>query len=179
MDDEVFADLVKVLKDASSALKSKNVNELYELSNHTIHNSSIFQDKDSVRVAVLIYSLSKIIKRQDLKNFSRIITHINSCYNCLREKKFHKYEKEIERLFNLIRHEDRNLGLYIMKIANEAAIKKGSKIYDHGISIARAAEILGISQWELMNYVGKINLDQYENEDIEKRLEFTRGLFRL
>ena len=47
--------------------------------------------------------------------------------------------------------------------------------------MAQSANILGISQWELMDYIGKTKMeDTFQNkEDIKAKLEFTRNLFNI
>ena len=69
--------------------------------------------------------------------------------------------------------------MYIHEVINQAQIKKGCKLCEHGISIARASEVLGISQWELMHYIGKTTLiDQFsEPVNVTKRLKIARSMF--
>ena len=45
--------------------------------------------------------------------------------------------------------------------------------------MAKASEILGISQWELMNYIGKTQINDNIPDiiDARSRLRFARGLF--
>ena len=67
MNDNVKRDILRTLNRTVEILKEKDVTdltELKELSNTTVHNASIYQDEDSVSVAVLIYSLSKIFERK-------------------------------------------------------------------------------------------------------------------
>ena len=71
MDEVVKKDVLNVLSDVVKILKvgeETDVIELMELSNHTIHNASVFQDEDSVSIAILIYSLSKVIERKEGKS---------------------------------------------------------------------------------------------------------------
>ena len=71
---------------------------------------------------------------------------------------------------NILKHIGRiddKLKLYIDDVLDKAKIVKGSTLYEHGVSIGRAAELLGISQWELMSYVGKTKIiDRYKEEVI-------------
>ena len=70
--------------------------------------------------------------------------------------------------------------LYVQEVINQAQIKKGSKLCEHGLSCSKSAEILGISQWELMNYIGKTKLSEEEHDivDLRTRIDYARGLFR-
>ena len=124
--------------------EEKDIVELKELSNHTIHDSSIFQDTDSISIAILIYSLSKVIERQFGElDFKPILNLLNSAFNCLKKENTADYRKAIKGLFSLISRIDTKLKLYIEEVIKQAQVKKGSQIYRHGISIERTAEILG------------------------------------
>ena len=60
-------DVLNVLQKVKQSLKNKNYIEIKHLSNKIIHTSSIHQDPDIIAVAVIIYSLSKLIERQSYK----------------------------------------------------------------------------------------------------------------
>ena len=53
-------------------------------------------------------------------------------------------------------------------------------MHEHGISMGQVAESLGVSLWDIMDYVGKTRIiDKFEyRTDMKSKLEFTRGLFR-
>lgn len=181
--DIVKKDILEVLNELIEILKSKeesDIADIKELSNHVIHNASIFQDEDSVSVAVLIYSLSKIIERKQKDvDYGRIFSMLNSCISGLKNNDDESFRKSIKNMFNFIRAIDSKLRIYIHEVINHSQIKKGCKLCEHGISVARAAEVLGISQWELLQYMGKTTLvDQFsEPVNVSKRLKIARGLF--
>ena len=182
MHDIVKKDIVTVLTRLSEIIKIKNDTdflELKELSNHVIHNASVFQDEDSVSVAVLIYALSKIIERQQNFDYARIFGMVESCISSLLNNNDDGFRKSVKNIFSFIRTIDNKLKMYINEVINQAQIKKGCKLCEHGISVARAAEVLGISQWELMHYLGKtMIMDQVsEPVNVSQRLKFARGLF--
>ena len=81
--------------------------------------------------------------------------------------------------FKLINGIDSKLRFYIEEVINQSEIKKAGSIYAHGISIGRAAEILGVSQWDLLRYIGKTTLSEVSGEiiSVRDRLKFARGLF--
>ena len=183
MNETIQRDIIAILSDAIDILKvkeEKDITELKELSNHTIHNASIFQDEDSVSVAILAYSLSKIIERKGYELDCRnILFFLNKAKECLSQNRIDDYRKIIKKTFSIISGVDSKLKLYIEEVINQAQIKKGSKIYEHGVSLARAAEILGVSQWELMFYIGKTKIIDKTKEtiDVKDRLKFARRLF--
>ena len=104
---------------------------------------------------------------------------LNSCILNLKNNDDNGFRKSIKNMFNFIRTMDQKLRLYIHEVINQAQIKKGCKLCEHGISIARASEVLGISQWELMHYLGKTTIiDQFgEAVNVSKRLKIARSLF--
>jgi AraC-like DNA-binding protein len=181
MEDAVKNDILAVLKEVIGLIKEERYEEIKELSNHTIHNASIFQDQDSVSIAVIIYSISKMIERsgKDPREIAdRFSSLIKDATLLLEKNRIDEYETAIKKIFDSLLKADERLGTFIQEIIEQAEIKKGSKLYDHGISIARSAEVLGISQWDLMSYVGKTTITEAAPVDVKKRIEFARSLFR-
>ena len=183
MNEIIKKDLIAVLSDLLDILKSKEEKDIFEirnLSNHTIHNASIFQDEDSVSIAVLIYSLSKIIERKYRSfNYSSVMPQLRGAIIYLKKGNIDSYRNTIKNIFKLISTIDTKLKLYIEDVIKQAEIKKGSRLYEHGISMARAADILGISEWELMFYTGKTRIADMPLEPVNvvERLKLARRLF--
>ena len=183
MNDIIKKDIIAVLNDLAELLKTGEESDIVQikmLSNHVIHNASVFQDEDSISVAILIYSLSKIIERKqkDL-DYEKVLSMLNSCISSLKNNQDEAFRKSIKNIFNFIRTIDEKLKLYIHEVINQAQVKKGCKLCEHGISVARASEVFGISEWELMHYLGKTTLtDQFsEPVNVLKRLKIARGFF--
>ena len=183
MHDIIKKDILSVLAELAEILKFKeecDIAKIKELSNHIVHNASVFQDEDSISVAVLIYSLSKLIERKQKNlDYEKILGMINSCISDLNNNEDEQFRKSIKNIFNFIRTIDEKLKLYIAEVINQAQIKKGCKLCEHGISIARASEVLGISQWELSHYIGKTTLmDRFsEPVNVSARIKIARSLF--
>ena len=183
MHEIIKRDIISVLSKVAEILKVKeetDVAEIKELSNHVIHNASVFQDEDSISIAVLIYSLSKIIERKQRDvDYDKVLKMLNSAIASLNNNQDDSFRKSIKEMFNFIRTMDERLKLYIHEVINQAQIKKGCKLCEHGISVARASEVLGISQWELLHYLGKTTMiDQLEEPvSVIKRMKTARGMF--
>lgn len=176
----VKKDILAVLENVLRALKEKDYSALAELSNHVIHDASIFQDDDSVSFAILIYALSKTLQRcvECGVQFTKFEGLLAEARDSLKNDNHELYKSKIQSLFGVIQSADDKLKLYIEEVIHKAKIKKGSKMHEHGISVARTAEILGISQWELMNYIGKTWGPEFvSDEDVKKRIAVTRKLF--
>ena len=183
MNEIVRKDALEILNRVVDILEvkgEKDAIELKSLSDHTIHNSLVFQDEISVSMAVLIYALSKIIERKQYAlNYKIILKLLRTAMKHLYDYEEKKFANVTKTLFSEISKIDNKLKLYVQEVINQAQIKKGYNLCRHGLSCAKASEILGISQWELMNYIGKTKLNENIQDiiNVRTRLKFARGLF--
>ncbi|MBW2971160.1 hypothetical protein KY320_03295 [Candidatus Woesearchaeota archaeon] len=179
MEPTIKEDLINILAKALEIINQGNFFELKELSNHTIHNASIFQDEYSVSIAVIMYALSKILERGKPK-LDTINSLMKDAVQVLSKDDWDSYKAITKEMFKFIADIDSRLKLFIDEVVRQAEIKKSSKIYYHGISLGQAASILGVSQWELMNYVGHTKMmdEGYERPDVVEKVKFTRSLFK-
>ena len=174
----VKKDILNVLEKALTIIKEGELYRLKELSDNVIHNATIFQDKDSISIAVTIYSMAKIYT--SVRNLDALITnYLTNAKDYLEKGNFNKYEDEIKLLIKDITRKDKKTKFYIMEVLERAQIKKASKMYEHGISLGQVADALGVSLWELMDYVGKTRIaDKFVYKTkLHDKLLFTRTLF--
>lgn len=181
-------DILNVLKKGIRAIKKDDVRLLKDLSNNTIHDASIYQDTHSTSIAVLMYSLFKIFQRSDYRGYkdwktfyATILENLEDAYHSLNKGKIRDYELAINNIFNIIHRLDSRLKYYIKDVFVEAKIHKASRLHEHGISVNRTAEILGVNEWELMEYVGRTGISDVElniTKDVKERLDYARSLFR-
>jgi hypothetical protein len=154
--------VISILEESKKALSKEDAAKLRELSNQTVHSASVFQDAGSITLAVIIYSLGKIIERQDyrkIKRWSESVKKINAMLDIsiatLKNKQFDKYPIYLEKTRKVLTSISINLKPYIQEVLRKASINKASKIYEHGISMGQTAQMLGITQWELSEYSGQ------------------------
>ncbi|MBW3003669.1 UPF0175 family protein [Candidatus Woesearchaeota archaeon] len=186
MEPKIKEDILKILNETLDILEvreEKDILELSEVSDHVIHNASIYQDEDSISIAVLIYSVYKVIERPVYlaeSYYTKITELLKAAKDYLDKDNVQNYRKAILRLFRLIGAIDRKLKMYIEEVVTKARIKKGSKLFEHGLSLGKAADLMGISQWELMEYIGRTHVFEKEMfvDDVKARLRFTRKLFK-
>ncbi|MBI5393153.1 hypothetical protein HZA96_04750 [Candidatus Woesearchaeota archaeon] len=179
IDEKVKCDIIAVLDKLIIKLQRKDTKDLGNISNEIIHCASVFQDVHSVSIAVVAYALYKIVERENNID-PQYITRLIRARNYLNKYRIEKFNREINKLTKEMTRKDKQISAYIRHVFNEAEIKKGSKIYDHGISLAQTAKLLNISQWELMKYIGKTKTIDFlpEKIDVKQRLQFTRLLFK-
>ena len=55
--------VIEVIGKALKAIKNEDIIAIKDLSNQTVHSSTVYQDPDNINIAVILYALSKIIER--------------------------------------------------------------------------------------------------------------------
>lgn len=154
--------LINVLEETKKALLNNDSFRLNELSNTTIHSASTEQDAGSLTIAILVYSLSKVVERKDhlrIKNWFKFVTRFNSfidlAIKAFKENKIDQGVNHIESARKSLTLISLNLKQYIKEVIRKACINKASKLYDHGISMGQTASLLGVTTWELAEYTGQ------------------------
>lgn len=181
MNDRIKEDILDVLKKAIILLDTEEHpgQGLTEVSDHVIHDATLYQDEDSISTAIFIYALSKTIGKCCEKGipFKQFADPLRKMQDHLNKNNYKLFRDELKQAIREIKKTDEKLNVYVQEVFERAKIKKGSKMHEHGVSIARTAEILGISQWELQQYVGIQPETSKQTMPVRRRLEITRALF--
>lgn len=174
----VKEDIINVLRNGIRALLKGDLVALREESDHIIHCSAIFQRQESIQTAVVIYALAKILERGKTID-AKVIDAIEKAISFMMVDNLRGFNTEIKAIYDMIGAVDDQLSMYMQHVVTEAQIKKGSRIYEHGISLGQTAQIFGLSQWELMKYVGKTRVSEEAGDivPIRDRMIFARTLF--
>ncbi len=180
--------ILRIFQETKEALKIGDSATIKNLSNQTINTASLTHDPDNIAVAVIVYSLSKIIEREGYKKFPGW------------SKFYNTYIKAIDKIITAIKKDDEkeageNLKLirkaidslsgklkeYIQDVFRKASINKASRIYEHGISMERTAKLLGITMYELAVYAGQTEISNVplgKTMDTKKRIKLAMEIFR-
>lgn len=185
---DVRVDILNLIKEGLKAIREKNILALKRLSNNTIHNASIYQDNHSTVIAVVIYSIYKIFDRSGYRNFKtwnffykNVTSNLRKAYISLKKNDEKNYDRYIKDIFNVVDKLDKKFKSYVKDIITQARIHKASRLHEHGVSAGRTAELLGVSEWEIMDYIGKTGISEVKfnlSVDVRKRLKFARSLFK-
>ncbi len=178
---------LEILEKTRQAIKDEDIALLKELSDHTIHTASTVQDTDSVLLAVIVYSLSKIIERKqyrELKGWNKFYSvftlEIDRAINFLKKDNQKEFVKSLEGIRGSIKNISGDLRAYIEDVFRKAQINKASKIYEHGISLETTAKLLGITIWELAGYTGQREITNgkfMQTENVKKRIKEAIEMF--
>jgi len=179
--------LLKIFKETKEALIKEEIIKLKDLSNQTIHTASISQDPDNVAVAVIIYSLSKIIERKKFQNYpgwknfyKKLFLAIDGSITALKRKDEKLFKEKLKSIRGEIGKVSGKLRAYIQDVFRKAKINKASRIYEHGISMEATSSLLGITMFELANYAGQTgisNVSLGKTLDVKTRIKLTLDIF--
>jgi hypothetical protein len=180
--------VLELLQNSIKALKKEEIGRIKELSNQTIHSASVYQDPDNINIAVILYALSKILERKKTNNIKGWNDFLKCYIKCLENAVFalkrndiEVYRDQINQISKKIDSLSGELKKYIRDIFRKAQINKASKIYEHGISMEKTARILGLSIWELNEYIGQSSsgdLSLTYTKEIKQRLKEARDIFQ-
>jgi len=150
--------VLRILEDTKKAIQKRDAIKLKELSDQTLHAASTSQDAESIAVAVIVYSLSKIIERkcpgEDI--FCRKVTvGLEDSITSLKKNDEDRFRKSMSSLRVIIGKLAKNVKQNIQDVFRKASINKASKLYEHGISMEKTAGLLGVTMFELANYAGQ------------------------
>jgi len=157
--------ILDILKRVRKAVEEEDSIKLRELSDRTIHSSSIFQDGDNIAVAVIVYSLSKIIERKNYQSYKewsnfleKYIKNIEVAIAALEKDNLEKFRQALNDIRKAINDLSGNFKTHVQDVFKKARVNKASRIYEHGISMEATAKLLGISMWELAEYTGNTGI---------------------
>jgi len=180
--------VLDILERTKKAVKEEDVIALKDLSNRTVHTASINQDSDNIAVAVIVYSLSKLIERkkyQEFKNwdsfFNRYMSCIDNAIKALKEDNLQNFRECISEIRKEMNSLSGHLKNYIKDVFRKAQINKASRIYEHGISMEQTAKLLGISIWELAEYAGQTGISDVNlsvTMPIKNRIKIAEDMFK-
>ena len=179
--------ILRILEGTKKAIKHGDTSEMKSLSNQTINTASMTQDPDNIAVAVIVYSLSKILERRDYQSlkgwntFHRIfVSAVERAIQDIKEGSEVKFRKEFEMINQSIERLSGKLKNYVEEVLRSAKINKASRIHEHGISLEQTARLLGVSQYELADYIGRTGISEVPESrtmDSKSRIKLAMELF--
>jgi len=181
--------VLRIFEEAKGALLKEDSVKLKELSNQTIHSASTSQDPDNIAVAVLIYSLSKIIERKQYQGFAgwknfyaEIVSAIDDSIFSIKNNDDKKVKENLTKIRKVVSKLSGKLKIYIQDVFRKAEINKASKIYEHGISMEQTAGLLGVTLFELAGYAGQkpetSDISFNKTVDVKKRVKTAMEMFQ-
>lgn len=181
------ANVLRILKETKIAFQRNDSYQLKQLSNQTTNTASLTQDLDNIALAVIVYSLSKIAERENYKQlpgwknfYSKINLYLDKSIEDIEKKDYNAFKRDFKKIRGSIENLSGKLKKYIKDLFRNAEINKASRLHEHGISMEQTAQLLGITLYELADYVGKTGIaDTPESQtmNIKARIKLAEGFF--
>jgi hypothetical protein len=180
--------VLRILKETKIAMENEDALKIKNLSNQTINTASLTQDGDNIAVAVMIYSLGKIFERKDYKElpgwngfYKIIISSLNSSIADAEKNDGEKFRKDLELIIKSIGKLSGKLKRYVQDVFQRARVNKASRIYEHGISMEKTANLLGVTLYELAEYAGKTGISDVplgKTLNVKARIKILTEMFK-
>lgn len=180
--------ILEILEKAKIAIKDEDVLTIKDLSNQTVHSASIYQDADNIAIAIVLYAISKIIERTNYKDYpdwkkfkKNYEVSIDRAIIALRRDDLEVYREQIDNIREFVKRLSGGFKSHVEDVFRKAQINKGSRLYEHGLSLEKTAKILGITVWELSQYVGQTGIADVNlayTLDLRQRIKNTEDIFK-
>jgi hypothetical protein len=180
--------VLRILTETKKYLVDDRPYELKALSNQTIHTAAVSQDPDNIIVAVLVYSLSKVLERDKYREmegfdefYSAVTKNLDLAISSLEKNDVDACRTALGKIRNSINKISSDLSRYIKDVFVKAEINKAFKLYEHGISTEKTAELLGVSLWELSSYIGQSTVSEAKiaiSMPVKDRIKIAEDFFR-
>jgi hypothetical protein len=177
-----------ILKETLLALKKGDSLKIKNLSDKTNHTITVYQDPDNVIVAVLVYSIGKIVERENYRKmdgWTYLIDNINlnikNSIKFLEKDNLDEFRNSLGKIRNSINAIEGSLKDYLNDVFYKAGVNKAFRFYEHGLSSQRTAELLGISLWDLNSYIGQSNIAEAkisESMPVKDRIKTAEEFFK-
>jgi hypothetical protein len=182
-----ISNVSKVLKEAFRAIKDNDWTTLKNISNSTIHSATVHQDSMNIIIAVLVYATSKILQRENYQKMpgwkefhSSLLKNWEMMVKASEKKDMKIVVQSAGDVRNALNKIEGDLGSYIREVFRKAEINKAFKLYEHGLSSAQTAELLGISLWDLASYIGQSSINEARinmSMPVQNRIKKTEEFF--
>lgn len=180
--------ILRILKESKDAIGQKDSNKLKKLSDQTIHTAAIHQDSCSVVVSVLIYTLSKLMARDNYWKmegwdifYSSLNKNLDLAISSLEEGDYEKLMSSLGKIRNSVNKIEGGLSNYIKDVFYKAQVNKAFRLYEHGLSSEQTASILGVSLWDLASYIGQSSISESslnEAVPVRERVKLAENFFK-
>ncbi len=179
--------IIRIFQETKEAISKGDIAKIRNLSNQTTNTAALTHDPDNIAVAVVVYALSKIMEREDYKKlpgwnnlYNTYIGAIDKMIIALQKNDENTFRKNIESIRSAINKSSGKLKDYIKDVFRSASINKASRLYEHGISMEKTANLLGVTQFELAEYAGRGKIHdtpEAETVNVKSRIKLVMDMF--
>lgn len=179
--------ILRIFQETKEAVSRGDSVKIKNLSNQTNNTAALTNDPDNIAAAVVVYSFSKIMEKEDYKKlpgwekfYTIYLSTIDKIIDAIKKGDDEAYRRNIKLIRGALGKVSGMLGQYIQDVFRKASINKASKLYEHGISMERTASLLGVTLFELADYAGQkptSDISQLRTMDIKSRIKLAMDFF--
>lgn len=175
-------DLLHILTRAAEILERKDPSDLEELkalSDQAIEDVAVHKDIDLISATVLIYSIYKILPDLKEEDYKDLLVEFKRSLSNLQQNQLGRYNQNIKTLYDLIRKSNAKVKIHLQDVMHAARIKKSASLLRKGLSIGQAAGLMGLSNWDLQQYIGGTTMIDLKKESfsVNKRVNLALQIF--
>jgi hypothetical protein len=184
---EEVENVLRILREARKFVEGDNAAELKGLSNQTIHTAAMTQDADNIVVAVLVYSLGKVLEREHYRSMEgwkvfheAVVKNLGLAVGALEKGNVKNARVYLGRIRQTLNKIEGDLGRYVKDVFRKAEINKAFKLYEHGLSTEKTADLLGVSLWDMASYIGQSHIGDAKiavSMPVVERVKIAEGMF--
>lgn len=154
----------------STALKSREINDLREISHLCSEEATVKQDAKTIKIALITYCFNKLLSK----------VHYRDKVDKLVDQSIEKLgQGDLDGVLNAVEEFDRKYSFFEGSLIEKARVKIASRLYSSGLSISQAAELLNVGVSDLLDYVGVTKVhNEVKTMTAVERLKIARNLFK-
>jgi hypothetical protein len=122
------------------------------------------------------------MEKSTSKKQKMIILELVKAKKALKKDNFHEFSKSLKKVIFILKKLDRHAGKFIQEAVESSKVEKAFGLYRHGVSAGKAAELLGISRWDLQPYIGHTRESEHHlsiSKTVKERIKDAREIFNL
>ncbi len=172
--------LKTLIEHSEDALEQRDALALRRVSAEALSEAAVEGHREHILLALVDYALSKLLSKthySDIgdKFFEKIMRGFRKARDGPKKETIHNLEKIEDLVIKL----DAKEGNYQENLMDKARVKKGSKLYEQGLSLRRAAELTGADATSILDYVGGSKIHEFHGEGRNAdRLKIAREVFK-
>jgi len=175
----------KRLDTLSKAFQARRTQDLKRIGNDNIKEAVLESDSKLAKMAVISYSLYKILSKDHFLRSKRwpkvsesIVNSISKSIQAIEKNNEKAFNKHLDNAIDEIQFIDNELSNYARNIYEKSKIKQASTAYALGMSLSNAAALTGADRKELQLYIGatRIHDEQKVKKGISERLKTLKEL---
>lgn len=159
---------VDYVQELSAALLDRDTFRLRELSDQCSDAAFIDPGRKIIQVGIIGYAFHKILLKR----------HYQSKFGPLLSDTLNRLESgDLEGIIENIKVFDRRHGFFQGNVVKKARIKIGARLYTRGMSLGRAADLVGVNVSDILKYSGGTQVhEKTDGKPLKERLDTARRL---